>query len=153
MTKISPEARALTSLLMLCGEAKDLIASIKRNPADPRRDCLDTLERLAKEMWDHIDRRDITAAASIAFELERAKFDVNARELAPLVHKGRKFANSRKPPNALSQLIDEALEELGPTASVEEVKRMVRKSLLVKYQDSDGSLEWTRFPQPVNRRV
>ena len=52
------------------------------------------------------------------------------------------FRGGKKTTNAITQAIDDALKLLGVNASTHEIKRQVSKSAVVRFEDTDGSLEW-----------
>ena len=56
--------------------------------------------------------------------------------------KQRRFRAARKLQTQLTQAIDDALKLLGVNASTHEIKRQVSRSPVVRFEDTDGSLDW-----------
>jgi hypothetical protein len=125
------------------GPAADLVSFLKKNPGDPRAVDVPKIEPLLTRFLARWNEHDISGATVISAEINRAMFNCNARELAPLVKKGREFSGRRKGINPLTKAIDGALDRLGSSASTEEIKRDVRNNPIVTHVDIDGSLEWT----------
>ena len=67
---------------------------------------------------------DVAGATIVSTKIDRALFNCNARELAPLVKKGREFSGRRKGINLLTKAIDGALDRLGTNASTERLSAM-----------------------------
>lgn len=149
MTKRLPPdvVQALASLWVYSyGPAADLVSFLKKNPDDLRAVDVPKIEPLLTRFLARFLEDDVAGATVISAEINRAMFNCNALDLAPLVKKGREFSGHRKGINSLTKAIDEALEKLGTNASTQNIKREVRNNpiVTVTHEDTgDGSLEWT----------
>jgi hypothetical protein len=72
------------------GPAADLVGFLKKHPDDPRSVDIPKIEPLLERFYAKFTERDVAAATVIATNINRAMFNCNARELAPLVKTGRK---------------------------------------------------------------
>jgi hypothetical protein len=89
-------SRALATLWLKSGEARDLIDSIKREPSDRRNNDVAAVEAIVNRLEEQLLARDLAAAVVIADRLERACFKLRAAEAGPFVQSGRKQHASLK---------------------------------------------------------
>jgi hypothetical protein len=135
-------ATALASLWEKAGGAIDLAMALRKQPDDPRHAYVDELLTAAQKVNDLIGAHDLEGATNAARPLDRLLRRADELYLVPFLQKAGKFSGGKKTTNAITQAIDDALKLLGVNASTHEIKRQVSKSAVVRFEDTDGSLEW-----------
>ena len=142
--RLTPQkARALALLWMnKRGKAIDLAHWLRGHPEDPRNAYVAELLDAADRLEERLNAHDLEGATDKADALERVLRKVDGIELVPLLQKAEAFSGGKKTTNAITQAIDDALKLLGVNASTHEIKRQVSRSPVVRFEDTDGSLDW-----------